>query len=272
MTRTKTPASVPHSTMLATITFLSGIVVWLTGTGFAIVSFDHQNAQPYSCWNHVISELGFPFASPLTWLYNGALALSSLMLLPIFYALSVHLRRPMTYVASGFGSAAYLALSGVGILGLRQDLRHAPYIFMPFYRLHMALAGACYLGWLVAMALFAILFCRRWKDPASRPMALVGIACCLVYPTFFAAVLHPNPMQAALAKDLRDPAFRAILNSPSSVPILSPWLDLHRPHIWLPAALEWIWAWSMLLWAGTALVFLWTKTARAVDHSGAKDA
>lgn len=57
-------------------------------------------------------------------------------------------------------------------------------------------------------------------------------------------------MQAPLLKDLKDPAFRAMLDSPTSSSILTPWLDSHRPPIWWPAALEWGLAWSMWLWHG----------------------
>jgi hypothetical protein len=257
--------NVPRSTWLATVAASIGVLVWLNGVHLAVVAFDSHNAVPYSRWNHVISELGFPFVSPLTWVYNGTLAASSLLLLPTFYALSTHLRTGLGYVAAGFGTISCLALSGVGIFGLRQDIFYSSYIFMRFYRIHMALAGVCYLGWLVAMTLFAIQFFRRWKDPATRVMAIAGILCCLVYPAFFIAVRSSDPMQAALAKDLRNPAFKASLNSPGSVNILTQWLDLYRPHIWWPAALEWVWAWSMLLWLGAALVFLWTRRSATAD-------
>jgi hypothetical protein len=259
--------SVPRSTLLATFAAIIGGVLWFTGIPLAIVSFNHNNAMPYSFWNHVISELGFPYASHLTWLFNGTLTIGSLLLLPTIYALGAYLHTRLGYVAVGFSFVACLSLSGVGLYGLKQDLLHAPYFFRPFYRIHMTLAGAFGLGWLVSMTLFAIIFCRRWKDPASRLMAVIGIIFCLAYPSFLIVGIYPNPTQEALLKDLHNPAFRTILNSPTSSPILTQWLDSHRPPIFWQAAFEWLWAWSVLLWCGMALVFLWIKTRGSAKHS-----
>jgi hypothetical protein len=63
------------------------------------------------------------------------------------------------------------------MLGLKQDFLHGPYIFMRFLKIHLAVADVFLLGWLVAVTLFTIIFYRRWKDPAARPMAQVGILC-----------------------------------------------------------------------------------------------
>jgi len=254
--------SVPRLTLLATFAAFIGVVLWLTSIHFAVVSFNHNNTVPYSCWNHVASELGFPEASQLTWLFNATIAVAGLMLLPTIYALGVHLRTRLGYVAVGFGFFALLSISGVGMLGLKQDFSHSPYVFMRFIKIHLAIADAFFLGWLVTLTLFTIIFCRRWKDPVSVLMAFVGIICWLLYPVFFVVAIYANPMQAHLQKDLKDPTFRAMLDSPTSSSILSPWLDSYRPHIWWPAALEWSLFWSVLLWHGVALIFLWMKTKR----------
>ena len=252
----------PRLTLIATIAALISVVLWVTGISLAITSFNHGNAVPYSCWNHVASELGFPYASRLTWLFNGTLVIASLLLVPTLYALGAYLRTRLGYVALGFGFFTCLAVSAIGMLGLKQDYLHAPYFFLRFLTMHLAVADAFFLGWLVTVTLFTIIFCRRWKDPAARPMAVVGILCWLLYPMFFIVAFYANPTGAALVKSLKDPAFRAIIDAPSSSPILSPWLDCHRPPIWWPAALEWMLAWSLLLWHGLALVFLWMKTKR----------
>jgi hypothetical protein len=215
----------------------------------------------------VISELGFPFASPLTWVFNGAVAIASLTVLSVLHAVSAHLHTRLGYVAAGFGYAACLALSGMGVFGLRQDILRSPYLFIPFLRIHLALAGAFFWGWVVAVLLFTIIFSRRWKDSASRAMAIGGIICTLLYPAFVLSAICPDGMQLGLSKDFKTPAFRGILNSPSSAPLLSQWLDMHRPHIWRQAAFEWIWSWSILLWLGMALVFLWMKARETVERS-----
>jgi hypothetical protein len=258
--------SMPRLTCLATIAAFISVVLWFVGISLAIISFNHNNAAPYSCWNHVISELGFPYASRLTWLFNGTLAIGGLLLLPTLWALGGYLRTRLGYVAAGFGFVTCLALSAVGMMGLKQDFLRAPYVFLRFLRMHLAVADIFFLAWLVTVTLFTVVFCRRWKDPASRPMALVGIICWLLYPTFFVVAFHANPMQAPLLKDLKDPAFRVLFNSPTSSSMLTPWLDSHRPPIWWPAALEWGLAWSMWLWYGTALIFLWLK-AKGTDET-----
>jgi hypothetical protein len=258
--------SVPRSIPLATSAFFIGVVLWFTGIPLATVSFDHHNAVPYSCWNHTISEFGFPFVSPLTWVYNGTLAIGSLMFLPTVYGVSARLGSRLAYVAGGTGFVACVALCGIGIFGLNQDVRRTPYVFVEFLRIHMTLANVFFLGCAVTVTLFTVAFCRRWKYPASRMMALVGIFGCFVYAAALTVVFHPNPTQVALLGDLRNPAFRALINSPSSASILTPWLDMHRPHIWWLAGMEWLWASSILLWLSAALAFLWMEGAGG--HSG----
>jgi len=194
--------SMPRLTLLATIAAFIAVVLWFTGISLAIISFNHDNAAPYSCWNHVISELGFPYASRLTWLFNGTLAIASLLLLPTLYALGAYLHTRLGYVALAFGFVTYLAISAVGMLGLKQDFLHAPYFFLRFLKMHLVAADAFALGWLVTVTLFTIVFCRCWKNPASRLMALAGITCWFVYPISLIVSFYGNPIQAPLLEDL----------------------------------------------------------------------
>jgi hypothetical protein len=269
VSRAHTPtifASVSGSTWLATVAAFIGAVVWFAGTHIAMVSFDRHQAVPYSYWNHVISELGFPFASPMTWSYNGTLVIASLTMLPILYALNAHLQTRLATIAARFGYCACIALSGVGIYGLRQDILRTPYGLTHFYRVHMAFATAFFLGWVIAVTLFAIVFSRRWQEPASRAMAIAGFVCALLYPAFAISAIYQGSMQKALAADLKDSVFKTVLTSPTSAPLLTQWFDLHRPHIWWQAAFEWIWAWSILLWLAMALVYLWMKGSGAFEQ------
>jgi len=249
-------------TWLATIAALISVVLWTIGILLAIISFNRSNTVPYSCWNHVISELGFPYASRLTWVFNGTVAIGGLLLLPTLYALGAQLQTRLGTVAVGFGFVACLAVGVLGMMGLKQDFSHASYIFLRFLKVHLAIADVFFLGWLVTVSLFTIIFYRRWEDPAARPMTLVGILSWSLYPLFLIVAIYANPMQAPLLKDLRDPAFRAIVEAPASSSVLTPWLDCHRPPIYWPAILEWGLAWSMWLWHGMALVFLWKKRER----------
>ena len=246
-----------RSTGLATIATLISAVLWFFAIPPAVISFNRSNVVAYSCWNHVLSELGFPYASRLTWVYNGTLAIGGLLLLPTFYALRNCLQTWLGAVAKGFGVVTCLALSVLGLLGLRQDVFGGPYIFLRFLEIHLAVADVFFLGWLATVTLFTISFCRRWGDYSTRPVAVVGIFSMLLYPLFLVVAFFANPMSVPLRKSLRDPAFRAIIKAPNTIAILSPWLDCHRPPVWWPAALEWALAWSIWLWFGAALWFLW---------------
>ena len=258
----------PRLTRLATLSSLISGVLLVGGISFAIVSFNQNRALlPYSCWNHAISELGFPFASALTWLFNGALMIGGLMFLPTPYVLGGHMRTRLGYAATIFGCLGGLALSSLGILGLSQDVLHAPYSFGPFFALHLVLAFVFFLACTVGILMFTILFYRRRGDPSVRPLILAGMTCVLVYITFLVLLIWPNPTHTTLAK-----GFRAIVNlPPTSSPLLSQWLDSHRPPILWPAALEWMWAGVVLLWHGIALLFLWIKTREASDHSKTRE-
>jgi hypothetical protein len=264
---THSPGSASRSTQLATLAALVAVISLFTGISLSVISFNHNNRMAYSCWNHAISELGFPYASPMTWVFNGTVAISGLLFLPILYVLGMNLRMRSGYVAVGFGFVTFLALSAVGIFGLKQDLLHSQYVFSRYFRIHMALSGVFFLGWLATIATFTIAFCGRWKDSISRLMAIVGILSCLVFPTAMIASAYSHPTETALQQDLKDPAFRARLAAPTSAPILSPWLDSHRPHFWWQTFMEWCFAWSALLWFGTAIAFLWTKRREPVEYT-----
>ncbi len=253
----------PRSTLLATVAGLIGVVMWFTAISLAAISYSDGNAMPYSCWNHTISELGFPEVSQKTWLFNGTLAINGLMILPIIYALGAHLRTRLGYVAAGFGFITGLSLGSIGILGLKQDFFLSPYSFLQFLKIHCELAVVFFCGSLVTVTLFTVIFCRHWKDPVSRLMALVGIICWLAYPTILIVGIYANPTQEAISKDLINPTFRTILDSQISSP--TQWFDSHRPHIWWAAALEWTLAWLVLLWHGMVLFFLWIKEREVTD-------
>jgi hypothetical protein len=259
MTKTSSYRHVPRSIWLATLAAPLGVVLLIVGVFLSVISFDHNNANPYSCWNHVISELGFPYASPLTCVFNATVVVSSLLFLPMLYQLGTFLRTRLGYMAIGCGFVTFLALSALGVLGLRQDFLHSPYVFLRFFKIHMAIAGVFFLGWLATVTMLTIAFCGHWKDPLSRLMAIVGMVSFLVFPTAVVVSLSKHPMETALQKDLRDPGRLIQLNSPTSSPTLSPWLDSHRPSFWGQAFMEWCLAWSGLLWFCTASAFLWKK-------------
>ena len=248
--------------LLAVACTLLAVALWLCGVHAAVRAFDGANAAAYSCWNHVASELGFPFASPRTWAFNGAVAAVAVLAMPTLFALAAALRTRLAGAAAWVGAAGCVSLATMGMFGLRQDAEGTPYVFLKFFAVHATLTAVFAALWGVAITLFEVDFLRRWRDPAARWMACGGAFCWMIYPVFLVSVVRSNPTERALLRDLRDPAFRAAMSAASSVPLLSPWLDSHRPEIWGQAAMEWVWTYSVMAWLGMAVVFLWTEARR----------
>jgi len=262
--------SVPRQTLVGTLATLVGGVLWFTGISVAIVSFNHHQPFPYSVWNHTFSELGLPFASPLTWVFNGTVTITSLIVPFILCAVSAHLKTRLGNIAAGFGATACVALCCMGIFGLKQDMSRSPYLLLPFMSTHNALAGMFFLGWAVSVLLFALAFKRHWKDVASRIMTVAGVVCALLCPTFFLSAIYPSAVGRSLLQDFEEPAFRTVLTSPSSAPLLTQWWDRHRPHFWWPTTLESILICSVLVWLAMAMVFLWSKADRSSVPTGSE--
>jgi Protein of unknown function (DUF998) len=255
-----------RSTRVVILSAMAAGILWFAGVALAMAAFNRSNAVPYSVLNHTISELGMPYASSLTWFYNGSEAAAGLLLLPSYLALRRSLSTRSGNVAAALGGVTCLGLTALGVQGLQRDLFASSYRFVPFLTLHNELSAVFFLGWLATAAVFTGIFLRRWRDPFCRLLALVGIGSFLVIPAGLWAAFHANPVQAGLARDLKDPVFLQKLRSPASAAIFSPWLDSYRPHLWWPAVLEWSAASSFILWQAAALLFLWRQTKR-LEHS-----
>jgi hypothetical membrane protein len=245
-------------TRFATLGALLGAALLAAGISFAIVSYNHNRAlQTYSPVNHAISELGFPAASRLTWLFNGTVAIGGLLLLPVNFALAARLRTGLGHAAARCACLGALSLSGLGLFGLRQDFLQTPYLIGPYFRIHMIFAGVFFLAWSAAISLFTIAFCRRGRDSASRLMALAGIMFCVVFGALLLVTICLDPAQMASFKD-----FKTFLQSPpTTAPILSRYLDAHRPRIFWQMVTEWTWAGLVLFWHIAAVTFLWRRNA-----------
>ena len=250
---------VPLLTWLATSGVAFALVLLLIGVPVAISSFNSANAVPYSCPNHLISELGFPFASRLTWVFNGDLTLLGVLVLPALIAVSEKLKTRLAHVAAAVGSIAFLALSVMGVFGLKHDLLRSPYRLLNFLSIHTALAGVFFLGWIAATALFALAFWRHGRRPIVRLVAATSFICCCIFPITIVISAFTHPTESALQKDVENPAFRASMQASSAASQLSPWLDTHRPRIWPQALLEWCMAWASMLWFAASIAFLWSN-------------
>src|SRR5580698_4777783 len=96
---------------IATACTRLALLVFITGIPVSMAAFNRANAVPYSVLNHAISELGFPFASSRTWVFNGSVALSSLLLLPMLWVVARRLHTFIAYAAAFVGTAAFGALA-----------------------------------------------------------------------------------------------------------------------------------------------------------------
>lgn len=238
---------------------------WFTGVALAMWAFNRSNPMPYSPWDHTISELGFPGASSLAWFYNSSVVAMGLLLLPTYRALRRSFATRAANVAAGFGWVACLGLVGLGLQGLYPDLMDPSYRPLWFLSLHNDLAAVFFLGWLGTVVVFTGIFLKRRRDPFGRLVAGIGMVAALLYPVSIWVALRADPMGAALARDLRDPAFVLRLKASRSAAFFSPWFDSHRPATWRVAALEWSVAGSFLLWHAMVWLYLWRQTRPSRD-------
>lgn len=246
-------------TWYATAGILLMLALLAVGLPLAATAFNRSNAVAYSCLNHLASELGFPFASPVTWLFDVSLTLAGILVLPALHAVQRRLATPAARSASACGYIAFLALTALGLYGLRQDLTRTPCIPAHFLIIHTALTLVFFLGWLIATALFTRAFLRHTRHRATKLMATLSLLCCLVGPVTLLVSAFNHRTEAALFNDLRHPAFRAQLQIPTIAPTLVQWFDTHRPHLWPTALLEWCVIWSSMLWFAASILFLWTN-------------
>jgi Protein of unknown function (DUF998) len=210
---------------VATLAASIGVVIWSLGISVAIVSYNHSNATPFSCWNHFASELGFLGASRRAWVFNATEAFGSLMSLSIIYSLGARLHSRLGYLASCFGLLTFLTASGIGALGLSPRYLFANHVTSEFLQAHNVTAIVFFIGWLLTVTLFTRALGGRWQNRASRPLVVTGATGFLVCLSFVACGAYA----------------------------------LQHPRVTWPAIMEWVLLGSVFLWHGFIVVFLLSK-------------
>ncbi len=202
-----------------------GLLVQICGIAWAISIFSAERGG-FSFLNNFVSELGAPRHTMMAQVFNWTMIISSLMLYPLMYSLGMHIKTKLGYIATILGTCALAGAVGVGFAPM--DL------LVP----HIILAMMFFWGWLFAVILFTIAFCRKFSFHESPSLVLAGIfsiiACCL----FLAVVFNAFHMSADTCFNIKNPqAFK-------------------RPAIWDIAILEWCVVITLVTWNLATLRYL----------------
>ena len=217
---------------------MCGLAVEVIGIAWAIHLWNQSHPEGYTFLRNFVSELGAPRDSGMARVFNGTISLSSLLALPVVYALGFSLRTNLARAAMVFGSCAGAGAIGVGIFPM--DLA----FLMP----HLAAALFFFWGWLIAVFLFTLDF---WGNRAMRPAPMMILAGILVWT---ALVPFLCVLTAGLVAFLSSGG-GAIANGAMGAPVQHP-MAFHRPAIWGIAVLEWCVLASTMLWNLAASVHL----------------
>jgi hypothetical protein len=256
--------------LFATLAALLGAVIWSVGIGLTIAAYNQNNTTDYALHSHFISELGMPATSRLTWLFNLSEAIGSLASLPIVCALAMHLRTKLATIAACFAAVAFLAASGLGILGLQLDVQRPEHLSLTFLGLHLGGAAVCFGCWAVAVTLFTVTFMRRRADAASRGMVVIGILCIVVAALLFGAAAFAV-RELAMQSVHRDPIYRTIFHSQATPQTFNAWLESYRPVFGALSTMEWSLLGTIMLWHGAVIAFLWVHAKRSAPANSLEE-
>jgi len=214
---------------------IAGIAVQAIGFTWAISIFSSERGG-FSFLNNFVSELGAPRHSMMAQVFNWSMIISSLMLFPLMCSLGMHIRTKLGYTATLLGACALIGAVGVGFAPM--DL------LVP----HIILAMMFFWGWLFAVILFTIAFCRRFTFRESPALVFAGIlaviACCL----FLAVVFNALHMSADTCFNIKNPqAFK-------------------RPAIWDIAILEWCVVITLVGWNLATLRYMMGRKMTTEEH------
>lgn len=209
----------------------AGNALLIVGILTAVLLHPGDATGPFHVRNHFVSELGWSSRAPLAWLFNAAIAVGSLLFIPVVYALHAYFRTRLGLIATVFGIGALLFASAVGLFP------------MDAISSHLVVSTLFFVGWMIAVALFTVAFFREATGKERPTMVATGIAAlgsCLL--------LLFSPKDSLVA------AIHAVQRNEF----------FHRPGIWWLAVVEWgvvLCAWMWML-AATAVV--WNARKRGI--------
>jgi hypothetical membrane protein len=180
----------------------------------AAFSYTGLKGEPFSLFNHFISELGEVGVSRSAWLFNGGMIAAGFLFL--FFCLGLGLTIGNTWARLGLlaGVVASISCAAVGVFPMNHL---AP---------HVTAALTYFRSGLVTILLFGVAIWRQSQDQESvdRRANLAGLAAVACYAAFL---------------------FYTTTRGPGS---FDPGLLAERPAVWISAVLEWLVFFSTVVW------------------------
>ncbi len=208
---------------------LAGCVVIFLSVLYSGISYVGKDHEPYSVFNHFISELGEVGVSRKAWVFNAGLILGSLLLIPFIVALGWFLGNIWAKLGILAGLWAAISCICVGIFPMNN--------LTP----HLRAAISYFRAGLATILLFSIGIMAQPTDREVLPKFtnLIGLLSLASYASFL----------ILLRKDESG-------SEPSRQ--LDPEVKPERPRVWLSPLLEWIVFFSTILWFFNAAILVRT--------------
>jgi hypothetical protein len=189
----------------------------------AALAYTGKAGQPYSPFNHFVSELGEVGVSPWAGVFNAALLLGGACIAVCLTGIACTLRGPIRPLFGIAGLTAGLSGMAVGAFPMNDFHSHA-LAAMTFFNT----------GW-IAVALFSVYAYTSRRREYPRWLALVGLPCIAAFLVFIAL--------------MKDESLAAFAN-PSAF----------RPQFWPLTIFEWLVIALVLVWVVAVSLHLCRRT------------
>lgn len=205
----------------AMITGIFGPVIILTCALLTALNYRGRTGEPYSIFNHFVSELGEVGISPWATVFNVGMICGNLCLVVLALGLASRMRR-MRFSYGFFGVICALSAALVGVFPMNNLLPHLLFAMMFFYT-----------GFASAIR-YSIHSYRFLSGRFGRWNALPSFVSALCFAAFIIETLRMSGHLKQVIHTL-----------------------LHqRPDFWLPPTLEWLVFLSVMVWITLAAIQL----------------
>lgn len=193
------------SNRLPHILGILGSLIILVGTFVTALKYGHGSEASYSCFNHLISELGDINKSRWAMLFNASVFTGGLFIMVFVYRLAADIGGRLGLFLGLFGIISGLSGSLVGIFPLNNLLPHLVVAMLFFY------SSMCSIG------LFSVWMISNSKNWADKVIALWGMIAVICFIAFLWNTIQNKEQILAVIKN-----------------------SARRPDIWWSAILEWL--------------------------------
>jgi hypothetical membrane protein len=198
---------------------MAGSILVTLAVTVATLGYRGKRQEPYSVFNHFISELGEVGVSRRAWVFNAGLILSGILLIPFMIGLGMALETVWAKLGILAGLWAAISVTLVGVYPMNNLKPHA------------RAAISYFRGGLVTVLVFGIAILAQPVEHTIIPQYanLFSVLAVIAYASFL--ILMGNRDVSSQTKSILNPE-----NTPT------------RPRFWLFPALEWAVFFSTILW------------------------